>query len=159
MRVVRAGRPEAAAAIWSWRDRGGSPAPDPTHGARIRGSLQALATAAAATAVLLLWSRTVAALMFVFAALLLFAALASPGGLYAGLLRLFAATGHFAGWLLTWALLAPLFYAFFVPFGLLLRRGRRDRLARHYDAGAATYWESRDSRTPTLASGQLDRQY
>ena len=159
MRGARAGRPEAAAAIWSWRERASAPAPDPARGARLRGSLQALAAAAAAAAVLLLWSRGVALVMFGFAALVLVAALLSPGGLYAGLHRLFAATGHLMARLLTWALLAPLFYAFFLPFGLLLRRGRRDRLARRFDPGATTYWEPRDARAPTLASAHLDRQY
>jgi hypothetical protein len=63
------------------------------------------------------------------------------------------------GRLLTWVLLVPLFYAFFLPFGALLRRGRSDRLARRFDAGATSYWEPRESRRPTHASGQLDRQY
>jgi hypothetical protein len=159
MRSARAGRPEAAAAIWSWRERGAAPAPDPAQGARRRGSLQALGAAAAASAVLLFGWQTLATGIFAFAALLLCSALVSPGGLYAGWLRLFAATGRLAGRLLGYALLVPLFYAFFLPFGLLLRRGRRDRLARRFDPDAPTYWEPRESRAPRLASGQLDRQY
>jgi hypothetical protein len=157
MPSARAGRPEAAAAIWSWRER--APAPDPARGARLRGSLQALATATAASAVMWLGSRGIAQAMFAFAALVLLAALLSPGGLYAGLQRLFAATGQRIGRILTVALLVPLFYAFFVPFGLLRRRGRRDRLARRFDAGAATYWESRESDDSRIASEQLERQY
>ena len=126
MRGARAGRPEAAAAIWSWRERASEPAPDPAAGARRRGSLQALAGAAAGAAALALGSRALAQAIFAFAALVLVAALASPGGLYAG---------------------------------LLLRRGRRDRLARRFEPGAASYWEPRDSRAPTRASARLDRQY
>src|SRR5262245_40670692 len=159
MRGARAGRPEAAAAIWSWRERASATAPDRAAGARRRGSLQALATAAAGAALLALGSRGVAVAILGFAALLLVAALASPGGLYAGLLRLFAATGRVVGRLLTLLLLVPLFYAFFLPFGLLLRRGRKDRLARRFEPGAASYWEPRDSRAPTRASDRLDRQY
>jgi hypothetical protein len=44
------------------------------------------------------------------------------------------------GTILTWALLVPLFYGFFWPFGRLFRRGRRDALERAWDRDAPTWW-------------------
>jgi hypothetical protein len=48
-------------------------------------------------------------------------------------------------------LLVPLFVLFFLPFGLLARRGRRDRLGRFFDPDAPTYWKRREPAAPTLA--------
>jgi hypothetical protein len=85
--------------------------------------------------------RAFAAVAGALAALVLFAVLVSPTGLYAGLQRLFEATGRVVGRGMTWLVMVPLFYLFFLPFGLLMRRGRRDRLRRFCDGGASTYWE------------------
>ncbi len=71
---------------------------------------------------------------------LLLSLLLSPTGLYAALQRLFAATGRAAGRITTWLVMVPLFYLFFLPFGRLLRRGRRDRLKRSFDRAAGSYW-------------------
>ena len=154
----RAGRPEAAAAIWDWRGPAGSEGvPGGAGSARLRGALRAAVVAAAGLALLLLGFPTPARLVFGVAALVLLAALLSPTGLYFGLERLFAALGRATGRVLTWVLMTPLFYLFFLPFGLLFRRGRRDRLRRFVDPSATTYWEPHDG--PTAASGSQERQY
>ena len=70
---------------------------------------------------------------------------------------MFLRLGHWTGIALAWLLLVPIFYLAFLPFGLLLRRGRRDRLRRRLDPDAVSYWEPHDG--PTAASGSRDRQY
>jgi hypothetical protein len=56
---------------------------------------------------------------------------------------------------MTWIVMIPIFYLFFLPFGKLLRRGRNDRLRRYYEREAETYWEPH---TPMQASS-LERQF
>lgn len=58
--------------------------------------------------------------------------------------RLETGLAQVVGAILAWTLLAPFFYMVVTPFGLLTRRGRRDRLARRPDAGASTYWRTRE---------------
>jgi hypothetical protein len=85
------------------------------------------------------------------------AALLSPGLAYVAIERLFAAAGRALGGALTWLVLPPMFYLVFYPFGLLLRRGRRDRLSRFYEPSAPTYWEKV---APTATSpASHERQY
>jgi hypothetical protein len=135
----KAGSPAASAEIWRWR--ASSDGSEPAPRVRLRASVQALAGVACGLASLVLWSRPIAYLAFSMAALVFASAWVSPGGLYAGLQRLFDATGRAIGRAMTWLLLAPLFYLFFLPFGAIFRRGRRDRLRRYFDADADTYWE------------------
>ena len=49
----------------------------------------------------------------------------------------------------------PLFYIFFLPFGKLLRRGRRDRMQRYSDEEAKSYWETPEDTDDTI----MERQY
>jgi hypothetical protein len=154
MTAPRSGSPEASAVIWRWRDAGATAAAQASPG-RLRGSLQALAGSVFGLACFLFWSRTVAYLAFGMAALVLFAALLSPGGLYAGIQRLFEKTGRAIGRLMTYLLMTPLFYLFFLPFGKLLRRGRRDRLRRYFDTDAESYWEPH----APVPTSSLERQY
>jgi hypothetical protein len=156
MATRRAGAPQASAAIWRWRAAeapaaSGAPAPR----VRLRGSLQAAAGAAVGLAFWWFGSTTVAAIAFALAGLVLISALASPAGLYAMLQRFFDASGRVLGRVMSWIVMVPIFYLFFVPFGTLLRRGRRDRLHRTFDAQAATYWEPH---TP-MRSSTIERQY
>ena len=91
------------------------------------------------------------------AGFILLSALVSPTVVYAGIEKLFDSLGHLLGRAMTWLLMVPLFYLFFLPFGLLFRRGRRDRLRRYSERDAATYWERREG--PTAASHSRERQY
>jgi hypothetical protein len=122
---------------------------------RLRGSLQALPGFAVAAAFYLFWSKAAAAIASALTALVLVCALASPLGLYALVRRLFDAMGRTAGRVMTWVVMVPIFYLFFLPFGKLLRRGRRDRLHRSFDRGAETYWEAH----APMQSSSLERQY
>jgi hypothetical protein len=153
---IRSGRPEAAAAIWDWH-RAGSPESlrEPSARLRIRGALQALAGGMAGVLIFVLWSRTVAAVALGVAGLILLASYFSPTGLYATLRRLFDATGIALGKITTPIAMAMLFYLFFLPFGRLLRRGRRNQLKPQFEAEAATYWEPH----PAATAESRERQY
>ncbi|MEO8197727.1 MAG: hypothetical protein ABI689_13510 [Thermoanaerobaculia bacterium] len=93
-----------------------------------------------------------ARIAWVGAGVVLLAALASPDGLYAALGRGLALLGHGIGRLLAILFLTPVYFLFFVPFGWLLRAGRRDRLERWFDRAASTYWHRRDDAPRTKSS-------
>jgi len=154
--ALRVGSPKASAAIWRWRAEVPESKMGPSAASvRVRGSLQALAGAAFGLACHLFWSKTVAIVAFTVAGVVLFCALVSPNGLYALLRRLFDATGRVVGRAMTWIVMVPIFYLFFLPFGKLMRRGRRDRLHRYFDAEAETYWEPH----APIPTSSLERQY
>ena len=162
MPQLKPGRPEAAAAIWSWQ----SPAATRTAlrkaaigPARLRGTLQA--SAGLAVAGLLAWwgNRTAATVVGSVATFVLLSALLSPLGLFTAIERAFLVLGRWIGQGLTWTLLPVIFYTFFVPFSVLFRRGRRDSMKRFFDAEAATYWSSRASGTGRTASTSHERPY
>ena len=158
MTVTPAGRPEAAEAIWKFgADEPETRAPTAPARARLRGSLQALVGGSVGLAFFLFVSPVLGRVVMGIAGVILLCALTSPTGLYAGIEKLFDATGRALGRLTTWLLMLPLFYLFFCPFGLLLRRGRRDRLRRYYESEATTYWEPREG--PTAASDSREHQY
>src|SRR5437763_1864795 len=60
------------------------------------------------------------------------------------------------GLVVSWAVLAVLFYAVITPVGLMMRLFGRDALARRFDRGAATYWTER---RPVTDPGRYFRQY
>lgn len=158
MTHATAGRPEAAAAIWSWRPAPPSPRPA-TGPIRLRGALQAAVGLAVAGGFAWLGHRTPALVVGAIASFVLLAALASPLGLFAAIERMVAALGVRIGQALTWILLPAIFYGFFVPFGLLFRRGRRDSMRRFFEPGAASYWSVRGERGTHAASASHERPY
>lgn len=139
MAAIIAGRPEAAAVVWDWRSEA---EPEGRNGLspRIVGTLQALAIAAVG-GVLFYFGFFAAYVVFTVAGVVLFSALVSPEGLYAGVRRFFHWLGMITGRVISLVFLVPLFYGFFYPFGLLMRRGRRDRLQRFFDADSPSYWK------------------
>ena len=159
MPELRSGRAEAAAVIWDWRGEQEQRAPAESRRGRIRlrGALQALAAAAVGTLVLLFLSRIVATVVFTIAGLIFVASLLSPTGLYAAIERGFQALGRLTGRAMTWILMPLMFYLFFLPFGLLFRRGRRDPMKRFYESEASTYWSSRDQ--GRTGSAARDKQF
>lgn len=142
MSAPRAGRPEAASVIWRWRDLPGPTGRGPSaRRARLVGTAQALVGALAATLLYRFWSTTMGTVVYAVSALILLSALLSPGGAYRAIQGLFDSLGHATGRALTWLVMVPLFYLFFFPFGLLMRRGRRDRMKRRFEPDLASYWE------------------
>jgi hypothetical protein len=153
-----AGRPEAAAAIWVWR--AAPPAPKPATGrTRVRGVLQASVGLAVAGTLLWLGHATAATVVASVACAIGLAALLSPLGLFAAIERAFTTLGGWIGTALTWILLPFVFYVFFVPFGALFRRGRRDSMQRFFDPDATTYWTPRGTRSGRTASSSHERHY
>jgi hypothetical protein len=161
MRMNRsvAGRPEAAAVVWQWATPASlEPGADPaTSRIRVRGLLQALVGGIVGFGVFRLVSPTVGVVVLGIAGVIGLTALVSPTGLFAGIERMFAALGGLTGKILTWLFLVPLFYGFFLPFGRLMRRGRRDRMRRFLDPSAESYWEHHEG--PMAGSGSRKRQY
>ena len=152
--VVR-GRPEAAVM------RSISPPSEAMQAAALRrsGSLRALVPLAAGA--LLFWlGRPIASSIAVgLGALTLVLALVSPTRGYLALSRAIARLGEGVGLVLSWVLLGPVFFLFFVPFGLLGRRGRGDRIGRTFDRTATTYWITRPERSPEAERAALERPY
>ncbi len=152
------GRSEAAAVIWDWR--GGGSADAPTEGARdirIRGAVQALVGATAGGLIFHFVSPTLGSVVWTIAGIILASALLSPRGLFAGIEKLFVSVGAGIGRAITWIVLPAIFYLMFFPFGVLLRRGRRDSMKRFYEPDADTYWSQHDG--AKAASASRDRQY
>jgi hypothetical protein len=140
-----AGSPQAAAAIWRWRD--GADAEGSRSGRRKslrrEGLIRALIGAAVGGALAYFGAPVLARVAWIGAVLVLVAALASPDGVYAAIGKGLARLGQGIGKALGLLLLSPLFFLFFLPFGLLLRSGRRDRLERGFDRSKPTYWHRR----------------
>ncbi len=159
MPQLQGGRPEAAAVIWDWRGAAApEPAPEESPGRnRLLGTVQGLVAGTLGLLVYNFWSTTIGTVIFCIAGIVLFSALVSPTGLYLGVQGVFRTLGRWTGIALTWILMVPVFYLFFLPFGALLRRGRRDRLKRYFERDAESYWEPHEG--PTAASDSFERQY
>lgn len=151
------GSAEAAELIWKWREEAVAPTSRSYSRERRRGALQA--AAGAVVGGLLLWGGWTkpGSIVLGIAGLILLSSQLSPGGLYAMIERFTGAIARRLGTALTWLLMVPLFYVFFLPFGLLFRRGKRDRLKRFYERESPSYWELREG--PTTASSSHESQY
>ena len=149
------GKPEAADAIWQRHGSNSDDARLPTGNVRIGGTIRALISASFGVGVYLIWSQTVGTIVLCIAGIIFFSAIVSPNGLYRGLQGLFGSLGNFTGRVLTWLMLVPLFYLFFLPFGKLMRRGQRDALKRKLEPESESYWEVHKEFSPA----DLDRQF
>ncbi|UCE86720.1 MAG: hypothetical protein JSU66_03010 [Deltaproteobacteria bacterium] len=125
--------------------------------ARIRGSIQAAVGITVGVLVYTYGSRPVGSVIATIGTIILLSALLSPTGLYAAIERGFTALGVHLGRFLTWLSMLTLFYLFFLPFGLLFRRGAKDPMRRFYTPDAATYWEDRE--LGRRGSSSHERQY
>ncbi|MCH9650243.1 MAG: hypothetical protein K0U98_18540 [Deltaproteobacteria bacterium] len=124
---------------------------------RRQGMLQGIIGAAIGVLIFLFWHRNMAFVVWTLSSLTVLTAILSPQGLYRRLLKAIEALGHVIGRVLTVVLLVPLYLLFFTPFGGLLRRGRRDRMKRWYEADAQTYWQPRDA--PSKGLERYERQF
>jgi hypothetical protein len=141
--TVRSGRPDAAAVIWDWKGE----RDDRLERARRarRGAIVRALVAAVAGGVFFFFGRVgVAGAAWGVGGLTLVLGLTSPLGAYAALERVVGKAGDLVGVVLTWLLLAPVYYLFFTPFGLLFKRGARDPMRRELSKDAETYWQTRD---------------
>lgn len=154
----RAGRPEAAAAIWGRRGESatGEETASVAHHRR-QGVIQALVGGAVGTVIFFFWHPAIAYLAWSLSALTLVAALLSPEGAYAAIGRGIAWLSRGVGRVLGYVLLVPLFFLFFTLFGRLFRGGRKDRLERWFDRDTSSYWKPRPDGDRTLAD--YERQF
>ena len=139
------GLSEASRVIWDWRaDETQDEQEDSAASLRVAGLLQ---SAAAFAVSCLFWYFDVLLIAYIAAfmgTLVLLLSLLSPRGLFAAFRRAMEGLAEKVGLMLSWILLPAIFYTFFVPFGALFRRGKRDAMKRFYDPGAASYWVERD---------------
>lgn len=153
---LRSGSPHAAAAIWRWRESAGAGAAALRAARRTslrrEGVIRALVGGAVGGALLYFGAPILARVAWAAAGVVLAVALVSPDGAYAAIGRALALFGHGIGRLLAVVLLTPVFWLFFVPFGRLLRAGRRDRLERWFDKAAPSYWHRRNDAPRTKSS-------
>lgn len=150
----RRGTPHAAAVAWPWREAVDASLQRAARRRTLRreGVIRALVGGAVGVALFYFGAPLLARVAWAVAAVVLLAALVSPDGLYAAIGRGLALLGHGVGRLLAILLLTPVFFLFFLPFGKLLRAGRRDRLERWFDPATPSYWHRRDDAPRTKAS-------
>ncbi len=96
------------------------------------------------------WSRTIAYVAFGFSGVITLAGLLSPGTAYAAVDRVFKWLGEGFGRVFSLLVFVPVFYLVFAPFGLLMRRGRRNRMEPRPDREAASYWKERAPEEDTV---------
>jgi hypothetical protein len=145
-------RPEASAVAWSWRERAGSATKllaRETRSLRIRGVVGG--TVGLAFAALLYFvghkvrsAEVVSGIAIVLAVLALVAPLTAFKKVN-HVLEVFArgvATG------VTWILMTFLFYAVFLPIGLVLRAGHKLGITKGADQRLTSYWISTERETP-----------
>ncbi len=151
------GRPEASAALWAWREKEASRARDAARARRI-GILRAAVGLAIGGALFLFGAHHLAFVAASLSGVVALLSLLSPLGLYRKLDAFARWSGRVFGTILSWLLLTPVFLLFFVPFGLLSRRGTRDRLARQLDRDAPSYWKKLDGEDAARAT-RFERPY
>jgi hypothetical protein len=91
--------------------------------------------------------------------LTLLLALVSPTRGYLALKRAVDGLGRGIGTLLGFLLLAPVFYLFVTPLGLLTRRGRGDRIGRAFDRTMPSYWRPLPDKPAEQRRAELARPY
>lgn len=143
---ARRGRPEAAMVVWRWRDEESLDSrPGEARAARVRGLLQSSFGLAVGALVYGFVSPGAGIVIGSVASVILACALLSPLGLFARIEAVFRWIGHGIGVAVTWLTLGLLFFGFFLPFGLLFRRGRKDGMKRFYVPEAESYWTAREA--------------
>ncbi len=142
----RAGKTEAALAVWNWRVSTSSPSRSAQAGRnRKEGAIRALVGGVAASVVWFVFHHQIMATVIGSLALMtLLTSLLSPLGIYARIQTAIDALARFIGEVMSWLLLPLFFFGFCLPFGWTQRRGRRDKMERWFETGAPTYWKERD---------------
>jgi hypothetical protein len=150
-------KPSASSIVWNWRYGRDHSARTRLVYSRRQGAVHSFIGLVIAAILFVLGQRTLAMIAGSLATLSFLLAMISPAGLYTRLRSGVAQLGVWIGIALSWILLVPLFYLFFLPFGLLLRRGARDSMERNLDSTAMSYWKKRKEVT-SVRSG-YERQF
>lgn len=143
------GRAEAARVIWDWRGTRARHAADHrARAVRLRGIVGGVVGVVIGLALYHYVSVTVAMIAFGVAGLTSVAALVSPLGAYRWVEKAAGLLALAIGMILTWILLTPVYYGFFLPFSVLFRRGDADQMKRRLDPAARSYWVKRQDPPP-----------
>lgn len=143
-RLGSRGREEAAALTWNWQAKPSDRESKRATVRRKQGALQSLVGYAAAGGLTYVGHPTLAMVAGGIATMILLLALLSPLGAYAALERGLTTFGRGVGLVVGWLALMPVFVLFFMPFGLLFRRGAKDPMKRQFDAAMTSYWRERE---------------
>lgn len=150
---ARRGRPEAAETIWRWRERVGRER-ERVERLRRHGIVRGTIAMCIGGALIFFDHPMMAGLALALGLVTVGLAIGSPAVGYARMERAIDRLASIVGTVVGFLVLAPVFFLFFVPFRLLARRGRRDRLMRELERERASYWVRRPSDEP-----RLDRPY
>ena len=124
--------------------------------ARLKGTIQGLVGLGLGTLIFLYLSDVVGYISLLLSTCVLLSALLSPGVAYAGINYFFTSLGVVFARVATPLVLIPNFFLVFSPLGLLLRRGRNDRLERWLEKDNKTYWQDRK---PNEGLSNYERQF
>lgn len=127
---------------WPWPTPAQTAAPD-RHSLRVHGARRAGIGLGAAALLHVLGHGRIALIAASLATMILATALVSPNRAYVALTKYLDLFGKSVGRLLTLLTMIPIFYLVFLPFGLLLRRGKSDPMKRFFERESLSYWENR----------------
>ncbi|MCF7838964.1 MAG: hypothetical protein K9N49_10080 [Candidatus Marinimicrobia bacterium] len=129
--------------VWPWRTREGlEPLERAVRGRRLKALMQFLIMVVIGS--VLFWAvghRTMGAVVWGLSLFVLGCGLFWARG-FAGIEAFGAWLGRVVSVGLTWGLLVPFFYIFFVPGHFLLWARGKDPLKRRFDPAATTYWDA-----------------
>jgi len=157
MPEINRGTKAASATIWNWQDNQITTSGPTASALRLKGCLQGIAAGVVSALFfyfgLIIMSYIAAAL----GSLFFLTALLSPTGIFAVLNRGSGKLGYWLGSAMKWVIMPLIYYVFFLPFGKLFRRGRRDVLKRFYEPDTSTYWSTVEA--DRQESGSRRRQF
>ena len=143
--------------VWPWREKDAAKsAPKKTGPAASTVLLQA--GIMAVIGALVYWKldhRAMGLAVWILAAIVLVSGFFIPP-VFKALERFGQALGRWVGTLLTWGLLVPFFYLFFLPANLLLKLRGKDPLCRRFPSNEPTYWTPRK---PVTDAAQYRKQF
>ncbi len=149
--------PDAGLIFWTPKPGDNKARDKALNWARTKGTIQGLVGLGIGTLIYLYWSQVVGYISWGISSFVLFSALVSPGGLYHGINKFFSGLGVLFARIATPFVLVPNFFFVFSPLGMLLRRGKNDKLARKLEKGNETYWCDRERNDDGLTS--YERQF
>ena len=149
---------EVAEEVWDWKDEESNHSFD-TQGRknRLQGTIRALVGGGIGLIVYVFGYPVLGSLILFVAGVTLAAASLSPTSIYPMIQELVVALQLLVRKLLTFLSLVFLFYAFFVPFGLLFRRGKKDPMERWTHRPLDSYWKK--GRTLPCSLSSYKRQF
>jgi hypothetical protein len=149
-------RPEASAVAWRWRDRAAGATEDRAREARalrIRGLVGGgIGLGVAALLHFVGHKETAAMVVGGIALLLALLALVAPLTLFKQVSHALEVFARGVASVVTWVLMAILFYVVFLPVGLVLRSGKKLAITKGADPRLPTYWTRTEERETPLES-------